>query len=64
MNTFCYNARSPVDSTRLGDRPEGVSGAVDVLIATALQDELEALKKVIDGALGDGWREARDRSRG
>jgi nucleoside phosphorylase len=51
------------DNIRLGDRSEVMSGDVDVLIITALQDELEALKKVTAGALGEGWREVRDRSR-
>lgn len=53
----------PVDRTRLGDCAEVVIGAVDVLIVTALQEELEALKNVTEGALGDGWREAHDRAR-
>lgn len=36
---------------------------VDVLVITALQEELDALRNITDGALGDGWREARDRAR-
>jgi nucleoside phosphorylase len=51
-----------VESVRHGD-PPAVTEAVDVLIITALQDELEALKDVTEGALGEGWREAQDRSR-
>lgn len=53
----------PQEDTGLDPRIEEVSGEVDVLIVTALQEELDALKKVTAGALGDGWREARDRAR-
>lgn len=53
----------PQGDTGLGPRSDEERGEVDVLIVTALQEELEALKNVTDGALGDGWREARDRAR-
>jgi nucleoside phosphorylase len=52
---------SPEHKAEVDGRPD--NGAVDVLIVTALQDELDAIRGVTDGALGEGWREARDRAR-